>query len=493
MGRGGGRSGRNAVPSFRRRLRRNVEHPLSRFLRHGRLLRQGRFLLPGRRVRRRSRGLGSLRLGPGRRALLHGGADDRAPGLGLLQPLDAGLQGRQVSGQGLVTQPQQAQLRVRPAVGAVIQVGGGFLQSGGQIDEAAGRDILPQPVQRGGIVPARQQRRAALGRGPPQQQVSRQSGKLSQHRAHILAAGVQLIQQKQSRLGVPPQHAFHQLGGLQIARQAQHLQHGGGIDGAAGGRALVQQGKAVPQGAVRQAAQQLRAVGGQVDALLPGHVGQALRHVLGGDALEGEPLAPGEDGGGHLVQLRGGQDEHQMLRRLLQNFQQGVEGGSGQHVDLVHDVHPLFHIGRGVNGLVPQGTDLVHAVVGGGVQLQNIQKAAVFDTQAAGAPVAGVAVHRVLAVDGLGQNLGAGGLAGTPGAGKEVGVGGAALGDLFLQGLGNMGLADDVGKRLGPPFSIQGLIHRDLLEIWEVLRMQLRNRRPRVTWNIPLNAARFPA
>ena len=91
-----------------------------------------------------------------------------------------------------------------------------------------------------------------------------------------------------------------------------------------------------------------------------------------------------EDGGGHLVELRSGQNEHQVLRRLLQNLQQSIEGRGGEHVDLVHDVHPLLHIGRGVDGFVPQGPHLVDTVVGGGVQLQYIQKTAVFDAHAGG-------------------------------------------------------------------------------------------------------------
>ena len=203
----------------------------------------------------------------------------------------------------------------------------------------------------------------------------------------------------------------------------------------------------------------IRAIGGQVYMLGGGYLQELLLHVAGQDALEGKPLAPGENGGGDLVQLRGSQNEHQMLRRLLQNFQQGVEGRRGQHVDLVHDVDPLFHIGGGVDGLVPEGPDLVHAVVGGGVQLQHIQKAAVLDAEAGRALAAGVSVHRVLTVDRLGQNFGAGGLAGAPGAGEEVGVGSPALGYLLLQGLRDMGLADDIGKCLGPPFAVQGLVH----------------------------------
>ena len=136
-----------------------------------------------------------------------------------------------------------------------------------------------------------------------------------------------------------------------------------------------------------------------------------------------------------------------------------MEGRRGQHVDLVHDVDPLFYVGGGVDGLIPQGPDLVHAVVGGGVQLQHVQKAAVFQPHAAGALAAGVAVDRVFAVDGLGQNFGTGGLAGTSCAGEQIGVGGAALRHLLFQGLGDVLLTDDVGKHLGPPLAVQRLIH----------------------------------
>ncbi len=93
----------------------------------------------------------------------------------------------------------------------------------------------------------------------------------------------------------------------------------------------------------------------------------------------------------------------------------------------------FFHIGRGVDGFVPQGPHLVDTVVGGSVQLQYIQKTAVFDAHAGGALAAGIAVHRVLAVDGLGQDFGTGGLAGAPGACEEVRMGGAALRHLLTR------------------------------------------------------------
>ena len=41
-------------------------------------------------------------------------------------------------------------------------------------------------------------------------------------------------------------------------------------------------------------------------------------------------------------------------------------------MDFVHDVHPFLHRSRGVSRLVPQGSDLIDAIVGGCVQLQHI-------------------------------------------------------------------------------------------------------------------------
>ena len=58
-------------------------------------------------------------------------------------------------------------------------------------------------------------------------------------------------------------------------------------------------------------------------------------------------------------------------------------------MDLVHDIDPVFHVGRGVDGLVPQ-RGLIHAVVGGRVQLQHIQDRAVFNAQAGRALIAGL-------------------------------------------------------------------------------------------------------
>ena len=155
-----------------------------------------------------------------------------------------------------------------------------------------------------------------------------------------------------------------------------------------------------------------------------------------------------------------------MGRGFLQDFQQGVESRCGEHVDLVDDIHAVAHAGGGIDGLVPQGAHMVYAIVGGRVQLQHIQQAAVVNPQAGLTLVAGVPVHRVLAIDRLCQDFGAGGFAGAPGAGKQVGVGEAALGRLPPQRLRDMLLPDHIRKGLGPPLAIQRLIHGEFLP-WE--------------------------
>ena len=140
--------------------------------------------------------------------------------------------------------------------------------------------------------------------------------------------------------------------------------------------------------------------------------------------------------------------------RLFQRFQQGVEGRCGQHVYLVDDVY-LIMTGTGCVGcLVPQVADVVHTVVGRGVHLHHVEDAAVVDALADFALAAGVAVMGVEAVDRLGEDLRAGGLARAAHAGKQVGVAYAARRYLIAQRRDDAALCDDILKPLGSPFAV---------------------------------------
>ena len=125
----------------------------------------------------------------------------------------------------------------------------------------------------------------------------------------------------------------------------------------------------------------------------------------------------------------------------------------------VDDVDPLFHLGGRKHRLFPQGADVVHAVIGGRVQLHHVHHTALQDAPAGSAAAAGVSVLRMLAVYSPGQDPRAGGLAGAAGADEEIGVGKTSVSHLALQRLGDMLLADDLVKGLWPPFAVQSLIH----------------------------------
>ena len=125
---------------------------------------------------------------------------------------------------------------------------------------------------------------------------------------------------------------------------------------------------------------------------------------------------------------------------------------------LVHDIHPLADLGGGIHRVVPQIPDIVHTVVGGGIDFQHIHAGTGVNGPAGLALVAGVAVVRVEAVYRLCQDLGAAGLAGAPGAGKEVGMAQLSGDNLGLQRLGHRQLTGHIVKGLGAIFTIQRLI-----------------------------------
>ena len=184
------------------------------------------------------------------------------------------------------------------------------------------------------------------------------------------------------------------------------------------------------------------------------HIGQPGSDIAGQNALEGELLTAGLDGSRHFMQLRSGQNKHQMGRRLFQDLQQRVECRGREHMDLVHNVHPFPHRRWSIYRLIPQGTNLVHAVVGGRIQLQHIQNRAILNAQTGRALVAGIPVDRVLTVDRPGQDFGAGSLACASGTCKQIGVRESSGLHLPLQRIGDMGLTHHVVKGTGPPFSV---------------------------------------
>jgi len=139
----------------------------------------------------------------------------------------------------------------------------------------------------------------------------------------------------------------------------------------------------------------------------------------------------------------GGQHELQVLGRLFQRLEQGVEGVLGELVRLVNH-EDLEAADRGLVGCpLDQLADLVDAAVGGRVQLHIVDVAVGVDFAAGGAHPARVGGDAPLpigagAVQALGQDARNGRLADAARAGEQVGM----VQALLFEGVGQR--ADDV-------------------------------------------------
>ncbi len=231
---------------------------------------------------------------------------------------------------------------------------------------------------------------------------------------------------------------------------------------AAEGHGLVEKALGVAHAAVGGLGDEGQPGGGDGDAFFLRDLHEVVDDVLVGDLAELEMLAAGNDRRRDLVELRRRENEHGVRRRLLERLEKGVEGMRREHVDFVDDEH----LGAGIGGLVfdhlADGFDVVDLAVGGAVDLEDVDGAALMDglAELAGALPVGARVRRgaVDAIEGLGQDAGHGRFAGPPDAGEEVGLGDAARGDGVLDGPDNGQLSDDLLELPGPVFPGEYLV-----------------------------------
>ena len=109
--------------------------------------------------------------------------------------------------------------------------------------------------------------------------------------------------------------------------------------------------------------------------------------------------------------------------------------------------------------LAEQLADIADTVVGRGVHLDDVVYALVVYAAAYLALVARVAVLRMQAVDRFGEYARAGGLAYAARTGEEIGVGKSSGLYLLFEYLGDLRLAENVGKLRRPVFSVKDLVH----------------------------------
>ena len=117
-------------------------------------------------------------------------------------------------------------------------------------------------------------------------------------------------------------------------------------------------------------------------------------------------------------------------------------------------IHPLFYLRGRVARLVTQVADIVHAVVGGRVDLGHIQYGPVQYPPAGRAFVARVAVDRIFAVDRPGKDFCAGRLARASRTGKQVGMAQPSGLELRAERIRDMLLPNYVRECLRPPLAV---------------------------------------
>ena len=101
-------------------------------------------------------------------------------------------------------------------------------------------------------------------------------------------------------------------------------------------------------------------------------------------------LAARADGLRNVLGLRGGEHEDDVIGRLFQRFEQGVESGVGDLVRFVENVDFETVAGGAIAGSLAKFADFVDAAVGGGVDFDDIDGIAGADFGAGFADAAGL-------------------------------------------------------------------------------------------------------
>ena len=135
-----------------------------------------------------------------------------------------------------------------------------------------------------------------------------------------------------------------------------------------------------------------------------------------------ELLASREDSCRNLVAFGGCKDPEHVGRRLFDALEQGVECRFGEHVDLVHHHHPVAIPGRPEPKQLLELADLVHAGVGGGIDLHHIDARSIRDLATRGTHAAGLGGGTLGAVHRLGEQSRRRGLADPAQTREQIGV-----------------------------------------------------------------------
>ncbi len=268
----------------------------------------------------------------------------------------------------------------------------------------------------------------------------------------------QLVAARQGRRRVPIGDRLDQ-SGQPLARgdPQKVLEQGACQVRLAAGQQAVQQAQRIAHRAVAQTRHTRDQVGVGGDPLFLEDPADLLGDPVRRDRAEVVALASAADRRQQLLRLGRAQDEHHMLGRLLQRLEQGVEGLTREHVDLVDDVDLATGPQGAVGGVGDQIAGLVDAPVRRRVDLDDIAVFPAHDRLIDGVVRAALGVAR----DGDGKEAGGGGLAHPARPTEQIGVRNPPLLDGTDQRAGDRLLSDELVEGLRAVSSCQdGVRHR---------------------------------
>ena len=112
-----------------------------------------------------------------------------------------------------------------------------------------------------------------------------------------------------------------------------------------------------------------------------------------------------------------------MCRRLFQCLQESIESRSTEHMHFVDDVYAVFPYLRQNPHLLYQSADIVHAVIGSGIQFVNIQRTPGIESLTGFAFVTRLCIGlQIQAIDRFRKNTGTSRLTDPSGTGKQIGL-----------------------------------------------------------------------
>ena len=285
---------------------------------------------------------------------------------------------------------------------------------------------------------------------------------------------------------------------LDGAEELEDVLHG---DRAVGGRGELVEGRdGVAEAAARAPGDEGESGVGHVDLLPVGDAAQELRELGEPRSREEKGLAAGANRREHLPEVGSAEDEDEVRGRLLDQLEEGVEGGLGELVRLVEDVDLVAALDRLEDHVLADLAHVVDPALARRVHLDDVERGAGCDRAAGVAGAVRLRGRALLAVERLGEDAGERGLPRAARAGEEVRLPHLVSLDRVLERADDRFLADDLVEVLRPVLPVERRHERSIVkepgrapaveETLEAVPATLaRARSPRGTWERLLSAA----